>query len=344
MKQELFKEMYDEIHLNKEQKNRIWDNLETMKRRGTKGAGKRFHTPAFAAICICILLVISVPVLAANTSVVQSIINAFDTLNLTKPELTEEQKNIYAKYGNALDNEIELGNGTLKLEAIINDGRNICIPFSMKLKNIKEKRSNGILYEISNITFYFKNNQKSYEPLTKYATLNDKQLQKDGIITGCYLLYSDERAIKQGDVLQLKNEKMWENEEKRQKSSVISEITVNAPMKNMTVPVKSQQSKLPKGASIKKIQISPLSTKIEGIEQNGNRNKSIFNSEIKVILKDGSTVKDTSTGPSGAASDLDEKYYTYSRMILFEAPVNLDDVAGIQIQNASLDLWIPVED
>ncbi|HBA68309.1 MAG TPA: hypothetical protein DCZ40_03015, partial [Lachnospiraceae bacterium] len=65
---------------------------------------------------------------------------------------------------------------------------------------------------------------------------------------------------------------------------------------------------------------------------------------IKVILKDGSTVKDTSTGSSGAASDLDEKYYTYSRMILFEAPVNLDDIAGIQIQNDSLDLWIPVED
>ena len=344
MKQELFKEMYDGIHLDKEQKNRIWNNLDTAKERGTKGAGKRFHTPAFAAICICILLVIGVPVLAANTSVVQSIINAYNTLNLTKPNLTKEQKNIYAKYGNALDKEIELSNGTLKLEAIINDGRNICIPFSMKLKEIKGKRSNGIFYEIEDISFYFKDNKKEYECLTKFTTFDNKPLQKDGVLTGCYLLCSDERVIKQDDVLQLKIEKIWESEEKHRKSPVISEITVNTPMENMTIPVKLQKNKLPKGTSIKKIQLSPLSMEIEGIEQNGNRDKSIFNSEIKVVLKDGSTVKRTSTGSSGGVTNLDEKQYAYSRMALFEAPVNLDNVAGIQIQNDSLDLWFPVED
>lgn len=31
-------------------------------------------------------------------------------------------------------------------------------------------------------------------------------------------------------------------------------------------------------------------------------------------------------------------------MMLFEAPINLDNVAGIQIQNDSLNLWFPVED
>jgi len=349
MKQELFKEMYDGIHLDKEQKNRIWNNLDTAKERGTKGAGKRFHTPAFAAICICILLAIGVPVLAANTSVVQSIINAYNTLNSTKPNLTEEQKNIYAKYGNTLDNEIVLDSGTLKLEAIINDGYNICIPFSMYIK--KGKSSDKILSEISDLKFYTKDNRDC--PMGQQFTMLNSESQKKKVITGCYMVNSRERVINQGEVLRMKSDKEWEKARQTGKTfeeieslvPVVSEVTVNAPVGKRDIAVKEIQKKLPEGASIGKIQLSSISLVIEGIEQMSGTGKSVLYSNAEVELKDGSTVKKTSSGPLGNADDLEEEgYYSYTKMMLFEAPVNLDDVAGIRIKDTSLDLWIPVAD
>ncbi len=345
MKRELFKEMHNKIQLDSEQKNRIWNNLEKEKERGYAGTRTGFHAPAFAVICVCAILMIGVPVLAADTSVVQSIINAFNTLTLARPNLTEEQKNIYAKYGDVLDNEIVLEHGTLKLEAIINDGHNICIPFSMYIK--KGKFSDEILSEIADLEFYLGDNRYA----SQFTMLDDKQ-QKDRVRTGCYLLYSDERVMKQGEVLCMKSNKKRKKEEKPGRTlkeveslvPVVSEVTVNAPAKKRNIPVKEIQKKLFKGASIDRIQLSPISLAIEGTEQKNNIDASVMDSIVEVELKDGSIVKRTSSGSHGSSSVLNEEYNSYKKVTLFEAPVALDDVAGIRIKNTSLNLWIPVTD
>lgn len=348
MKQELFKGMYNEIKLNREQKDKIWYNLEAGQARGYTGAGKRFHTPAFAAVCVCVILVIGMPVLAANTSVVQSIINAFNTLAGTEQELTEEQKDIYAKYGSALDNEIVLGNGTLKLEAIINDGHNICIPFSMHIN--KGGFSGRILDEIADLNFYVKNNK--YVSFGQITSLDSKQ-QKNKVKTGCYLLYSYESVIKQGDVLQVKSNRKREEMEKEKAGEtlgnieahipVISEITINAPTERWDIPANAIQKKLAgTGISVDKIQLSPISFTIEGVVQKSDADKSVTDLEPELVLKDGSTVKKTSSGFGSSISNLDKEHDSYTIEILFEAPVNPADVAKIHIKNASLDLWIPV--
>lgn len=359
MNQELFKEMYDDIQLDREQKNRIWNNLETAKEKGYTRAGKRFHTPAFASICVCIILLIGVPALAANTSVIQSLRNAFNILSPTESNLTEAQKEAYEKYGHELKNEIELPNSTLKLEAIISDEHTICIPFSMKIKRGKltDTVYNGIMQEgkfssvlssqIHDLEFYFKGDQ--YNVGSRITALDGKR-PKDGVMTGCYLLYA-ERTIKQGDVLQIKSYKKLEETERNTNKSyseilslvpVIDEITIPAPAKGRNISVKTIQKKLPEGLSINKIWLSPLSLTIEGIEKADNADR-MDHSTFLLELKDGSVVKEASTSVGGGYY-LGEGNSYYSLKRTFEAPVNLDDVAGIRLENDSLNLWIPVAD
>ena len=215
MKRELFKEMYNEMQLNEDQKSRIWNHLEEELIKETAGKRKHFHTTAAAGICICIILIIGVPAVAANTSVLQNIINAFNTLAPAEPKLSDGQKKIYSKYGSELKNEITLNCGTLKLKAIMNDGYNICIPFSVYLKNKNGTETgklsaipykNKILDEISGLVFF--TSADKYSPMGQYTAL-DSKLQENGAIMGCHLLYDGEKELKEGDILQLKSNKKW---------------------------------------------------------------------------------------------------------------------------------------
>ena len=355
MEKELFKEMYNEIRLDREQKNRIWSHLEAEE---SVGAGKRFRIPAFATICVCVILVIGAPVVAANSSVVQSLVRSFDLLNETKSNPTEAQKEIYAKYGSELENEIVANNVTLKLEAIISDGHNICIPFSANVEKVKlpdavmEGIKNGkflsvMRAQIPELDFDFKDDGHCFTQCSVF----DSRQQKDGVISGCYLMTTDEREIKQGDVLQVIDRKKREEEErtgKNQKeiraSSVIDEITIDKVAESRNIPVKTIQKELPEGADIYKMQLSPFSFTIEGFFRENAVDTSAFGSGSKLIveLKDGSTVKQAATtGPSIGISE----GYHYSTA-LFETPINPDDVAGIRMHcdnyNGSFDLWIPV--
>ena len=94
MKQELFKEIYNNIHLDSKQKERILNCLEKENHKIQAKPQKRFHIPAITA-CACIILLAAVPVLAANTPVLDRITQAFALLNSHEAQLTEEQKNIY---------------------------------------------------------------------------------------------------------------------------------------------------------------------------------------------------------------------------------------------------------
>ena len=72
MEQELFKDIYNSIHLDKEQKGRLWQNIEDDADEFASGSyvhtnlGKRISFSARAAVCVCVLLVSGITVLAAN--------------------------------------------------------------------------------------------------------------------------------------------------------------------------------------------------------------------------------------------------------------------------------------
>ena len=358
MEKELFKEMYNEIQLDREQKSKIWSNLERERAKGYTGARKRFHTPAFASICACIILLIGVPVLAAHPSVIPSLTRAFSALDDTELNLTEEQKEIYAKYGSSLKNEIALDNGVFKMEAIISDEHNICIPFSMEVKKgmlsdvvfngIKKGKFLGVISrQIEDLSFSFKDN---YEPIGGYTVLDRKQLE-DGVVTGCYLLSANSgRAIKQGDVLQITSRKQMEEKQKETQKSNKEIMPLIPLLGEVTLPALAKSQKILVEASIQedflidKMRISPLSLTIEGADYLSNEDK-LSNCEFLLELKDGSTVKSASIGGSGSRKVWDNNFYIYSEVVLFEAPVNPDDVAGIRIWNdyTSFNLWIPAE-
>lgn len=340
MGKEKFKEMYNQIQLDGEQKERIWNHIEA---EGRESEGrKRFHAPAFTAICICFILLVGVPVLAANTSVIQKFIWSLGLLNGTDAETTDAQKRIYEKYGCELKNEIVLGDSTVRLEAMISDGHNIYIPFSANFSSLLSDQA-------ARLKFLFKDAEKGEDALTPVTVL-DSSHQKDGIMRGCYLLTSYEREMKQGDVLQIFDWKKWEEKEKEGKiyaeikSSLpaLDEIKIDTIAESRRVSVKAIQEKLPEGIWIEEMKLSPLSFTIEG-EAGRDAADTVFNagSKMTVELKDGSVVEEASTGPQLCMTEEGEVCV----MALFEAPVHLEDVAGIRIHSdyyGSYDLWIPV--
>ena len=92
MKQELFKEMYNGIQMDREQKERILSNIKAEESKKRIKAGRKLPVPAIATACACVMLFAGVPVLAANTGIVDSIVQAFGLFSIDKPEVTEEQK------------------------------------------------------------------------------------------------------------------------------------------------------------------------------------------------------------------------------------------------------------
>lgn len=349
MKQELFKEMYDNINLDRGQKDRILDCIKKESYQIKATAQKRIHIPASAAICACIAMLVAVPVLAA-TPVLDRIIQAFDLFYANEVELTEEQKNLYSKYGSVLDNEITLKNCTLKLEAVICDKNYICIPFSVTLADKSvvagEDICNKSLYkdiqeEISSLIFCQTDTEYVADftnMFTSMYTMLPSTIQDDGTLKGCYLLYYGEKTVKQGNTIYVRKS------DKRnilKSDELVSKFKINKIVESQNIPVDKKLLKSQE-LHINNIEISPLSLRIDGISSlHGKKTKVIsdlYFDDITVELKDGTVVKRSNTGSAG---NEDSETHTYSQTILFEGPVNLDDVAGVRIKSNGFNLWFP---
>ncbi len=345
--------MYNKIQLNTEQKSKIWFNIESetthtnFKKRHilkTSLINKRKYklAPVFIICCLCIILVAGIPAIASGSEILDRIVYTFNLINGKKQPLTEEQKDIYEDHINALETEIILKNGTLKLDAVLCDGTCICIPFTVKLANkigiegnifSAEAVQNTLFEETSILEFYTSDNN----PITSCNTILDDKMLKNNTFTGCYLLYESDRDLREGDVIQIKGKHTNENVA----TGIIGELTLQKTLKRQTIATNMVQSELRKGDYIDKITLSPISLKITGVEKEKGSRRSIYFSEITLKLKDGSTIQQSSSN-SSKDSDEDTGYYSYESIILFNTPVNPDDVLGIQIQNKALDLWIPV--
>lgn len=348
MKQELFKEMYNNIHLDSGQKERILSCLEKENYKIQSKPRKKFHIPAIAA-CACIVLLAAVPVLAANTPVLDRITQAFALLNSHETQLTEEQKNIYTKYGNILDNKIKLDSCTITLEAAVCDEILMCIPFSIEPEGEALPANKDIygtmLYkkiqnEIGNLIFCFKNTENclDWEDFLGKFSILPSEIQEDGTLKGCYLITYDEREIiKPGVIVQVK---LPDKQDSFIARETASEFTINKITESYNIPFDKELLPSQGLYPATNMEISPLSLRIDGTKTNGELGfmSNLFFYDITVELKDGTIVENSSTGPRGSESG-----NTYSIFQTFDSPVNIEDVAGIRIEGRDFNLWFPVK-
>ena len=130
MEQELYKKTYQQICMTEEQKNNIWQRIQTHEAATPNTVRFKTLFPARAAVCAGVLFVSGMTVLASGEfSVMDRLAKAMGFFTENVQELTEEQKTIFAQYGTALGNEIEMTHGTLKLDAALYDGTYLFVPF-----------------------------------------------------------------------------------------------------------------------------------------------------------------------------------------------------------------------
>ncbi len=239
MKLEQFKTAYLQIQLNKEQKNKIWQQIETVssiekndkiernnciEKKKVFLKGSQFSTRA--AICASVLLLSGLTVLAAGElSVPDRIAEAIRLFTNQKQLPSDEEKTLYTQYGNALNQEITLEHGTLKLDAALYDNNFLLIPFRYFFQsNIEESENTTSDADFSDTNTYFLKKQQCQNDLNhiKYSigkdakinngincsyTIINPQMQNDGIFTGSIVLKADTKtSFQESEVLQLLRE------------------------------------------------------------------------------------------------------------------------------------------
>lgn len=230
MEQELFKNMYRQIHLDKEQKDRMCQRLETAADGHVsddhvqKNSGKRFSFSARAAVCVGMLLLSGMTVFAANEfSLTDRLANAMNLLTQNEQALTEEQQNIYAQYGTALDNEVVRANGAFRLEAALYDGNYLFIPFRYIMnpdtagyENItagytfdeatmwNSKLLAGYRQDQSDLWYDISQGSKQARGISGYIMILNPEIEEDGVLTGSLLLsVAQDETFSKGDVIQI---------------------------------------------------------------------------------------------------------------------------------------------
>lgn len=230
MEQELFKSMYRQIHLNKEQKDRMWQRLEATADGHDpdysvqKSIRKRFSFPARAAVCAGVLLVSGMTVFAANDfSLTDRLTNAMKLLTGNEQALTEEQQNIYAQYGAALDNEIARENGTFRLEAALYDGNYLFVPFRYIMNPDTAGYENitagftfdetsmwhsellaGYRLDQADLWYGISQDTKQARGIASSIMVLNPEIEEDGVLTGSLLLsVEQDKNFRKGDVIQI---------------------------------------------------------------------------------------------------------------------------------------------
>ena len=230
MEQELFRNIYHQIHLDKEQKDRIWQNIEddadefVPVSRVNTNMGKRFSFSARAAVCIGVLLVSGITVFAANEiSLTDKLVNAVKLFTQNEQAVTEEAQNIYAQYGSALDNEVIGENGVFKLEAALYDKNFLFVPFqyifnpdSEAYKNITAgltldrttmwecKLIAGFKQDHADLWYGVSQGSKQARGISNSITILNPDIKEDGVLTGGILLsVEQDKVFVEGDIIQV---------------------------------------------------------------------------------------------------------------------------------------------
>lgn len=347
MEQELYKSMYDQIRLNEDQKNRICQRMEAGSKK--RKAGKRVQFPICAAVCVGILVLSGMTVLAASDfAVVDSISSAMKNFVKSKQGSTDKRKSIYEQYGGALNNEIVLEHGVLKLDTVLYDECYMFVSFTFTVTMEDESITAGTdiqdtkLYqtllnnELSGLNFY--TSDKTEYQLKKYLYL-EPEIQEGGTMTGNYLVHLDDVIFEQGDVIQLSVAKDYDS------GQVLTAFTLKNESGSQELPMDMALMQM-EGIPVDKMTISPLSLYFEGtIDEEDGIDSDVMINELlchtSVVLKDNQIVSQAAVGSGSSRSDGDEAgQCTYNVMLLFDSPIDLNDVEWIHIQNEAFDVWL----
>lgn len=404
MKQEQFRNVYQHIHLSAQQKDRIWKQVQTASDpQHTNQAGNsllhyphsassaHFHStglcskkallPTRAAVCLGALLLSGMTVFAANElSLTDRLAEAIKTLTQNEKDATKDQEDLYAQYGQVLDSEIELDNGTLRLDAALYDETNLIIPFRYLFHSDVEGYETltagadldqaspqaQAVYRLDMKTFLgqvnFRIAPDSVQANSQYL-ITDSILSEDGTIIGSLLVNAHEpKFFEPGTVIQLVKTAVAdipgqteesvgtddliqavESADSENDPVVYAEFTLGTALEQRELTIDSQNTAALKdmGISVDRISLSPLSLCYSG---KGTHTRAL-SASVTIILKDGRIIKRSPNGSGCALSDTnrDNTSFSFFASVLFEEPVLLEDVVEIQIRNHwGSDIHIPV--
>lgn len=372
MKQEQFRNVYRHIRLTAQQKDRIWKQIESAS--GSMPTGKRSSFAARAAVCFGALLMSGMTVYAVSgLSLMDKLADAMRILTQNENDPTQEQQNLYEQYGKTLDNEIELENGTLRLDAALYDENHLLIAFrylfdpdtgefealtagtEFEQKNLPEswnsyhRDADSFLHDFRFYTLQ----DSTHLTQTPYGAflLSSPKIAEDGILSGSILLYCNEaQTFKQGDVILLARTAGTDTpgqtaggDDADINSEPLASITLEKALEplELTVSTENAAALEDMGISVERMTLSPLSLCYSGT----GTHPRILSSSITVVLKDGRIIESSPNGSGYALSDTGRNKTSFSFIAreLFAEPVLPEEVAEIHISNSQgADIHIPV--
>lgn len=367
MKQEIYKNMYQQICMTEEQKNSIWRRIQAEQTSLANTVRFRAKFPARAAVCAGVLLVSGMTVLAAGEfSVMDRLAEAMGFFTENTQELTEEQKNVFARYGMALGNEISMAHGTLKFDAALYDGAYLFIPFryafhedaegfaELKAGTDIRKTSlwnDGTVAGFHEDLVYMDNERMGYrirqdaKAVTGSLTKFRHEITEDGVLSGSVLLTTNgDRLFTEGDVIEVVRHvrDVEKEEQKEEEIKVLTAFTLEKPVVQSAVALDAaDRSALGElGLDIENMTISPLSLQYDG----SGTHKDITHTYMEVVLKDGSVVDDMGAGYETAHSAAEQETTVFHAHRFFTAPILPEEIAGVRVWNDNAEeLWIDVK-
>ena len=371
MKQEQFKNIYEQIALTEQQKDSIWQHIEAESKQNS--IRKKASLTTRAAVCLGALFMSGMTVFAATgLSLTDKIDAAMHLLTQNKEESTDDQKNLYTEYGQALDCEIELNNGTLKLDAALYDQNQLLVPFRYIFHsdiegyeeltvgtNLEEKDllvlskqySKDIDLFMSKFRLYIVHDSEKIVVDTGRHLISNPTITEEGTISGSLLFFTFEyKSFEPGSVIQLIRTtdtgaaQTAENADVQTTNALCAEFTLGKALEQheLTIDAENAAALQDMGISVAQMSISPISLSYSGT---GTHTKAL-SASITVILKDGSIIEPSPTGGGYSLSDTnrDNTSFTFFASKIFATPVMIEDIAEIHIQDYhDADIHIPVE-
>lgn len=376
MKQEQFKNVYQHIYLTAQQKDQIWRQIEAASNRIS--IRKRALLPTRAAVCFGALLMSGMTVFAASElSLMDKLSDAINVLTQSENTPTPEQQNLYEQYGQALDCEIALESGILRLDAALYDENNLIIPFRYRFHSDVEGyetltagtdldqqdlHATESLYHLDTNTFLrqvrFRTVQDSVQTDTgSLYLMTNPVLSEDGTISGSFLVSTKmSKSFEQGTVIQLVKttdpDATDQTAASTDKSSpaadksaeLYAEFTLGKALMQheLTLDADNAAALKDMGASIEKMSLSPLSLCYSGT----GTHPRILTAAITVVRKDGQIIKKSPNGSGYTLNDTreDDTSFSFAASMFFAEPILLEEVAEIHIRNSQgADIHIPVE-
>lgn len=365
MKQEQFRNVYQHIHLSAQQKDKIWRQIVNTT-ADPEPARKKTLLPTRTAVCFGALLMSGMTVFAANElSLMDKLAGAMKILTQNGNELTEDQKTLYEQYGQVLDSEIELENGTLRLDAALYDENHLIIPFryvfhpdvegydtltaGADLEQESLRRTQSIYHHDTNTFLWqirFRIVQGSASQADSQYLLTNPILSEDGTISGSLLICADEpKPFEPGAVIQLvKTADASVPGQTAESPAIYTEFTLGKALEQyeLTIDAENAAALNDMGISVESMSLSPLSLCYSG----KGTHTSALSASITVVLNDGRTVEKSPNGSGYALNDTNRNNTSFSffARVFFAEPVLPEDIAEIHIQdNRGTDIHIPIK-